>query len=285
MGKDVNIDLLLPWIGKSETAHDYVSASLIDRFRATLGQHLWPSRDTAPLGMHWCLSLPTTPTGDLAVDGHAQKGGFLPPVPLPSRMWAGGEIIHHHDLPQDTAVTRRSDIADIVAKKGRSGDLVFVTIRSRFYASDTLCITEHQSIVFRSASKLAHRPATNPDAPATNGTRYGSLTPDPVLLFRYSALTFNAHRIHYDQAYARDCEGYRGLVVHGPLQATLLLNLAAKIAGSPPRRFSYRGLAPVTDGNAISLYHSGLKSEGTVWCQTDDGTKTFVADYGDPRAD
>lgn len=275
----VDIEPLKNWIGKTETAHDYLTDSLIDRFRATLDPFLWSGEET-PLGLHWCLALPATPTAELSEDGHAKKGGFLPPVPLPSRMWAGGEVIHHQSFTPKAPVTRVSTINDIVAKKGKSGDLVFVTVGSEYYSEDRLCISERQDLVFRNHSTL-NKPAPATATPNTTATRQDTLTLDPVLLFRYSALTFNSHRIHYDPDYARNAEGYSGLVVHGPLQATLLINLGAKIAGKPPHRFAFRGLAPVTHGTPIELHHDTENTDETVWCQTADGTKSFTAIYSD----
>ncbi len=275
----LDIGPLKRWIGKTETAQDYLTYSLVDRFRATLDPFLWSGGDI-PLGLHWCLALPTTPTAELSADGHAKKGEFLPPVPLPSRMWAGGEVIHHQSFTPNAPVTRISTINDIFAKKGKSGDLVFVTVGSKYYSDDRLCITERQDLVFRNHSTL-NKPATATATPDTSTTRQDTLTPDPVLLFRYSALTFNSHRIHYDPDYARDEEGYAGLVVHGPLQATLLLNLAARKADKPPHRFAFRGLAPVTHGIPIELHQATENTDETVWCQTTDGTKSFTATYSD----
>jgi len=244
MKPPVDIEPLKAWIGKTETVQDYLTSSLIDRYRATLGPFLWPD-EPALLGLHWCLALPTTPTAELSDDGHAKKGEFLPPVPLPSRMWAGGEVVYHQSFTPDAPVTRISTIQNIETKQGKSGQLVFVSVGSEYYSKDALCISERQDLVFRSLSTLA-KPAARKTALDTHGTLQNTVTPDPVLLFRYSALTFNSHRIHYDLDYVKNVEGYSNLVVHGPLQATLLLNQAAKIAGKPPRRFSFRGVAPVT---------------------------------------
>ncbi len=271
---DIDLTPLKAWIGKTETVQDYLTQSLIDRFHATLGPYLWSG--AVPLGLHWCLTLPSVPTDELSADGHAKKGGFLPPVPLPSRMWAGGEVVHHHTLTPNAPVTRVSTVSDIVAKQGKSGALVFVTVDSEFYSDDKLCIFDRQHLVFRGHSTLA-KPAPPKGTPDTTSTLRDTISPDPVLLFRYSALTFNTHRIHYDAEYAQNSEGYSGLVVHGPLQATWLLNRVAKISGKPPKRFSFRGLAPVTLGAAVEIHHE----EHKVWCQNPAGIKSFVADYGD----
>lgn len=279
----VAIDLapLQAWIGKTETVQDFLTQSLIDRFRATLEPHLWSG--TAPLGLHWCLALGAIPIGELSSDGHAKKGGFLPPVPLPSRMWAGGEVVYHHDLIPNASVTRISTVSDIVAKQGKSGTLVFVTVHSEFYSDGLLCISDRQDLVFRDHSVPGKPVARKLVPPPINATRTkrDTITPDPVLLFRYSALTFNSHRIHYDADYAKNTEGYADLVVHGPLQATLLLNAAAKISGKSPYRFSYRGVAPITVGSAIEIHHTKEDNTNTIWCQASDGTRSFTATFSD----
>lgn len=274
MNNGIDLTSLKSWIGKTETVQDYLTQSLIDRFRATLDPHLWSG--AVPLGLHWCLTLPTTALSELSADGHAKKGGFLPPVPLPSRMWAGGEVLHHHDLIPNTLVTRTSTVSEIVAKQGKSGALVFVTVDSEYHCGKQLCISDRQDLVFRGHSTLA-KPAMPKGDPNTSNSLHNTITPDPVLLFRYSALTFNSHRIHYDRDYAQNAEGYDDLVVHGPLQATLLLNMAAKASGKPPKRFSYRGVAPVTLGAAVEIH----QDENKVWCQNAAGIKSFVADYDD----
>jgi len=283
MTEEIDVSSLKTWIGNSETVSDYLTSSLVGRFHATLDPLLWLGGDGAPLGIQWCTNVSAAHTGKLSEDGHALKGDFLPPVPLPARMWAGGEIIHYQELSTDMSVIRISKVSDVVAKNGKSGPLFFVTIDQEFFSQDRLCISERQDFVFRDFPKTG-KPITSKPASLTDtvrGTLKGKLTPDPILLFRYSALTFNSHRIHYDQGYACNTEGYPGIVVHGPLQATWLLNLAAKIVGKPPRRFSFRGLAPVTAGSSISLFHAGDKNSGKVWCEAENGVTSFVAQYHD----
>ena len=228
---EIDLDALAPWLGRTETKEDVLTHGLIDKFRATFGPHLWGGAGDVPLGVHWCIALDTVPAAALSDHGHAARGGFLPPVPLPARMWAGGDVTHFAPLTIGEAVTRRSVIGDITAKQGRSGTLVFVTVEHEYSSGGRLCIREKQSIVYREIS--VPRPVKNAPDAVDPTTLRSSLAPDPVLLFRYSALTFNAHRIHYDHVYATETEAYSGLVVHGPLQATLLLNLAAE--GSCPR--------------------------------------------------
>lgn len=273
----LDLDALKPWLGRTETKEDVLTPGLIDKFRATLGPHLWEGAGDVPLGIHWCLTLESISGSSLSEDGHSKRGGFLPPVPFPARMWAGGDITHIAPLEIGKTVTRRSKIADITVKQGRSGTLVFVDIQHAYSNGDQVCIKEKQTIVFRdiTAPKTEDHSPVAPD-PATLKSR---LTPDPVLLFRYSALTFNAHRIHYDHVYATETEAYTGLVVHGPLQTTLLLNLAASTLKASPHKFTFRGLAPLTLPCEMQLNCLGDDNAGTVWCQDRFGTRSFSAEY------
>lgn len=274
---EIDLDALAPWLGRTETKEDVLTHGLIDKFRATFGPHLCGGAGDVPLGIHWCIALDTVPAAALSDDGHAARGGFLPPVPLPARMWAGGDVTHLTPLKIGEAVTRRSVIGDITAKQGRSGTLVFVTVEHEYSSGGRLCIREKQSIVYREIS--APRPVKNAPDASDPTTLRSSLAPDPVLLFRYSALTFNAHRIHYDHVYATETEAYSGLVVHGPLQATLLLNLAAEALKPSPHRFSFRGLAPLTLPCELQLHREGAETSGTVWCQDQNGFRSFTAEY------
>jgi 3-methylfumaryl-CoA hydratase len=274
---EIDLDALAPWLGRTETSEDVLTQGLIDKFRATFGPHLWGGAGDVPLGIHWCIALDTVPAAALSEDGHAARGGFLPPVPLPARMWAGGDVTHIAPLTIGETFTRRSSIGDITAKQGRSGALVFVTIEHEYFSGNRLCIREQQSIVFRKIT--APRPVKSAPGAGDPATLRSSLTPDPVLLFRYSALTFNAHRIHYDHVYATEAEAYSGLVVHGPLQATLLLNLAANALKTSPHRFSFRGLAPLTLPCDLQLHNEGTGASGTVWCQDQKGLRSFSAEY------
>ena len=242
---EIDLDALAPWLGRTETKEDVLTHGLIDKFRAAFGPHLWGGAGDVPLGVHWCIALDTVPAATPLTIGEA--------------------------------VTRRSVIGDITAKQGRSGTLVFVTVEHEYSSGGRLCIREKQSIVYREIS--VPRPVKNAPAAVDPTTLRSSLAPDPVLLFRYSALTFNAHRIHYDHVYATETEAYAGLVVHGPLQATLLLNLAAEALKSSPHRFSFRGLAPLTLPCELQLHSEGAENSGTVWCQDQTGLRSFTAEY------
>ena len=193
---DIDLDHLRGWVGREEVAKDTVTAGLIARFRATLGGWLFDTGDDAPLGLHWCLAPPALSLEALGPDGHAARGGFLPPVPFPSRMWAGGALAFHGPLRAGEDVTRHSRIASVEGKEGRSGPLVFVAVKHTIAVGDRTAITERQDLVYRPAQTLG---GPQDHAPQTGVP--GSFTGDPVTLFRYSALTFNGHRIHYDRPY------------------------------------------------------------------------------------
>ncbi|MFC0219366.1 MaoC family dehydratase N-terminal domain-containing protein [Pseudochelatococcus lubricantis] len=243
----VDIAQLREWIGREESASEVVTPELVRRFNATLdldGCSL--PGDPAPLLIHLCLGQPAVPGAQLGSDGHPARGGFLPPVPLPRRMWAGGAFAFHDDIRVGDTVTRTSRILDVALKEGRSGQLCFVTVEHRIGAGGRDVITERQDIVYRDAGSPKPAPTAAPAA-APEGAHRRLIVPTTTLLFRYSALTFNGHRIHYDAPYARDVEGYPGLVVHGPMQATMLLHLAADIGGRAPARFSFRSLSPLFD--------------------------------------
>lgn len=251
---------------------DVVTERLAASFRAILAPHLADTPEgTAPLGLHWCLSPAIATMGELGQDGHPAKNRDLPPVPMPRRMWAGGEIETFGPLTIGDLVQRRSTIADITRKQGKSGELWFVTVRHDYSTDRGLAIRERHDIVYREAAQPT-KPSTPPpaDKPAERPHATSWTVPtSPVLLFRYSAITFNGHRIHYDLPYATGVEGYAGLVVHGPIQATLLYNLAATRLGATPKRFTYRALAPAFAGSDILVRSD---AEGTnCWTQSANG--------------
>lgn len=273
---DIDLDHLQQWIGHTETVNDVITTSLVDRFRATVFDGLWQVEGGVPLGLHWCLAPVAIPGNALGEDGHPKRGGFLPPVPLPSRMWAGGELRFHSVLREGDNVTRKSRIADVALKNGKSGPLVFVTVEHECRVDDRLVISERQDIVYKQASpkNTLSQPETM-DAPDEPGV----IRLDEVTLFRYSALTFNGHRIHYDQDYARNVEGYPGIVVHGPLQATLLMNRAAHLCGGIPKQFSYRGGAPLFAHAPFKIHSAETKGGGDIRCADLSGRTTMQASY------
>lgn len=243
---------LRSWIGREEEVSDVVTVDLVRKFRATFdlpgGAPL--SGEVAPRFIHFCLAQTAAATAALGVDGHPKKGGFLPPVPLPRRMWAGGSTSFLHELRVGDRVQRMSRIQDVVLKEGGAGLLCFVTVEHRVDANGTPALSETQTIVYRG---LGSGESKKTAALAEAGRWRHRVDPSAPLLFRYSALTFNGHRIHYDRSYATEVEHYPGLVVHAPLQATLLLNYAAEIHGTPPARFSFRAFSPLFDNDPFWL--------------------------------
>lgn len=240
------------WIGLKNSRTETISQRQVDGLAATLVGTLAPG--AVPPGLHWCLMPDLAGPQDLGRDGHPKRGMFMPDLPgLPRRMWAGGELTFTAPLQTGDVVTRRSEIADISFKTGGTGPLGFVTVRNLYTIAGQSRITERQDIVYREdprPGQTTTTPAPTEDWP--DATRW-QITPDPVLLFRYSALTFNCHRIHYDQPYATGVEGYAGLVVHGPLQAIWMLNLATGLFGHLPATFRYRGLSPLISGSPVAI--------------------------------
>ncbi len=271
MTQVLDIDHLRQWIGRSETAEDTVSPRLVAGYLAMLDDPT-PERangDEAPLAIHWCLAPATLPMSQLGLDGHPKRGGLLPPVPLPHRMWAGGQIDLHGRFHVGDVVTRQSTVRDVVLKTGRSGALCFVTVDHSFSCAKGLILTERHDIVYRAPRDPDAAPPVIPQAPKPRWSY--SVMADPVLLFRYSALTFNGHRIHYDRNHAITSEGYAGLVVHGPLQATMMLEYAARLRGAPPATFAFRGISPLIDGAAFTV-NADETAEGLhLWTAAVDG--------------
>jgi 3-methylfumaryl-CoA hydratase len=239
------------WIGRSVTRMDVVTERLLAEYRATLSPHLFETSEyVCPPGFHFGLA-PTMPSMQgTGPDGAERKGLFLPPIELPRRMWAGGSIETIRPLRLGDKVRRHSRIADIRFKRGSSGELCLVSIMHEISDQDGLAIRERQDLVFREAASESSPPAEA----AEDGSIAAEMTVEAsaLLLFRFSAFTFNGHRIHYDLAHAA-AEGYPNLLVHGPLQAALMLNLAARRLGGTPRQFVYRCLAPLYGGSRFGV--------------------------------
>lgn len=237
------------WIGRTETVQDGLSPEQARSAAATFDDGVTAIESGSPLLplWHWFYFLPRARQSALDVDGHPQRGGFLPPIPFPRRMFAGSRLQFHQPLRLGALATRAGEIRNVVIKSGRSGSLAFVTVGYRFTQDGVLCIDEEQDIVYREPGAPVVAPAVvAPPAPEA-GMWTRTVTPDARLLFRFSALTFNAHRIHYDRPYAQHDEGYPGLVVHGPLTAMLLADLVRRNTPRPIRTFTFRGLAPLFD--------------------------------------
>lgn len=268
------------WVGRETSQTDFIHSKPVEALAATLDLDHAPSEGEAlPPGWQWLFFNPVAPRRELGVDGHPARGGFLPPIELPRRMWAGSRIRYLADLPVGQPATRHSRISNVVNKTGKRGALWFVTVEHTTLHNDTVCIQEEQDIVYREATPPgAAAPATPPRYEET--AQWGrDFTPDTTLLFRYSALTFNGHRIHYDQPYACNEEGYPGLVVHGPLTATLLQQLALEHGGGRPlARFDFRGVAPLFVSRPFRL--EGKQAEdGTLalWARGPDGELAMSA--------
>jgi len=242
---------LQTWQGRTETLHDQITVPPLRGLSATLDRddpEPCPGTPVPPLG-HWLYFLPQTRQSGLGPDGHPLRGGFLPPVPLPRRMWAGGRLRWelNNPLRVGDAVQRVSRIVSVTHKAGRTGDLVFVLVEHTITNAQGLALTEEHDIVYR-AAPLPGDPVPTPIAAETAAPWQRQIVPDDVLLFRYSALTFNGHRIHYDRQYVTQTEGYPGLIVHGPLIATLLLDLLRRqMPEAPVHSFSFKALRPTFD--------------------------------------
>ena len=274
------------WAGREEVRRDVLTESLRARWCAALDRDP-PASDIAPQGLHWCLCAPEAPTAGLGRDGHPIRdespASFLPPLPLERRMWAAGKLEFLAPLAVGTEIERHSRVLSITEKQGATGPLIFVEVAHETFGAGTLTVRETQTIVYRDAPPPGSPPAPPPlgegrfDPTCWEATR--TLVPSPALLFRYSALTFNSHRIHYDQPYATGAEGYRGLVVHGPLIATLLLDLARRVLGSETAlaRFAFRAVSPAIADEPL---HLALRGEGdalTLAAFADDGRQIMTA--------
>jgi 3-methylfumaryl-CoA hydratase len=278
---EASLATLQDWIGRTETLADEITAAPVRALSATLDRDdpLPQSGTSLPPLWHWLYFLPTYRAAEIGPDGHAKRGGFLPPVPLPRRMWAGGRLQwdNANPLRVGDAVRRISRIASVTHKSGRSGDLVFVTVFHEVHNATGLSLTEEHDIVYRAAAL----PGEAPPAPMPaegNAVWQRERTPDEVLLFRYSALTFNGHRIHYDRRYVTEVEGYPGLIVHGPLIATLLVDLVRRNApGAALRRFEFKALRPAFDGRAMRVNGRPEANNVALWAQDHEGWLTMKA--------
>ncbi|RMC36176.1 FAS1-like dehydratase domain-containing protein [Paracoccus alkanivorans] len=272
----IDIGHLRQWIGREERQSEMLTPAVAERFNATFNRRDDTGNGAiAPVMIHLCLAPPAVPTEELGPDGHPARGGFLPPVPLPRRMWAGGAFTFHDDIRVGETVTRRSVIQDVMVKEGRTGTLCFVTVEHRIDSDGRLVLTERQDIVYRGADRPGA--VTKPVSAAARGEYRVTVEPSAALLFRYSALTFNGHRIHYDAPYVREKEGYPGLIVHGPMQATMLVQLAGKIRGSRPALFEFRSLSPLFDDADFTLNATEDGAALKLWTSYSDGPVAMVA--------
>lgn len=249
------------WIGRSAAATDVLTRGMVSGLLATLDSSISADYVAAPQGIHWLIAPTRAPMHDIGPDGHPTRGGFLPPSDLPRRMWAGSDVHFLRPLLIGDEVERLSRIASVEAKQGSTGPLLFVAVDHQYRAGGQEVVNERHTIVYRDIQPTIIAGPTEEGSAAADFERI--LMPDPVLLFRYSALTFNSHRIHYDFRYATKVELYPDLVVHGPLMATLLLDLCAQTIG-PNRlaRFSFRAVAPAFSGRPLRL--AGTRRDGGI---------------------
>ena len=266
----VDIDQLRTWIGREEKIDDTVTPVPVRALSATLDRDDPPPRDgdELPPLWHWLYFLPVHRQSEIGTDGHAKRGGFLPPVPLPRRMWAGGRFQFLQPLRIGDSIERRSQIVDVTMKEGRTGPLVFVLVRHHIGNRNGDAIIEEHDIVYRGLPVPGEQPPKPPKAPeGAAWTRI--IEPDDVLLFRYSALTFNGHRIHYDRRYVTEVEGYPGLIVHGPLIATLLADLLRRNSKARLTAFRFKAVSPLFDVAPFSV--NGIPSadgrQAKLWAQ------------------
>jgi 3-methylfumaryl-CoA hydratase len=244
----LDIAELKAWTGRQEVREDVVTPVPVAALAATLDRDdpaPAPGTPLPPL-WHWLYFLPLHRQSELGPDGHAKRGGFLPPVPLPRRMWAGGRFDFRRPLRVGDAIRRTSTVADVGLKEGRTGPLVFVLVRHEIATGEGVALVEEHDIVYRDLPEAAET-APAPRPARTDAAWRRDIHPDDVLLFRYSALTFNGHRIHYDRRYVTEVEGYPGLVVHGPLLATLLADLVRRHTAAPMTAFRFRAVRPLFD--------------------------------------
>ncbi len=275
---------LQDWIGRVETVQDIATATPYAALSATLDQPDFqrpPPGTPLPYLWHWLYFLPIHAQSEIGPDGHAKRGGFMPPVPLPRRMWAGSDFEFHEPLLIGDTLSRTSTIVDVKEKSGRTGSLIFVKVRHelRRNSSENVALTEHHNIVYRAAPG-PDDVAPPPQATPAEFAWERRIVPDDVLLFRYSALTFNGHRIHYDRQYVTEVEGYPGLIVHGPLIATLLMDLLrrqqpdAKVV-----RFEFKAVRPTFDIHPFSVHGQPSADGKTVrlWGRDHEGWLTMDA--------
>jgi len=279
------------WGGKTEVSYDIIDPALAERLRTTLLRiEQTPATGVLPTLGHWCYFQSPAPADLLGEDGHPQRGGFLPPIALPRRMWAGGSLEFLAPIPIGATLSRHSTIGSMQAKEGRSGKLVFVSITHDYWQEETKLITERQDLVFREAAIKGNTASTKskttilPPSEKTPAPLHSqTLRGDTVTLFRFSALTFNSHRIHYDRDYAVQVEGYSGLVVHGPLLATQLAQFAEQHfanGGRSLRHFDFKAVSPVIDTQHYTLCTGSEGEDGCVplWIVKDDGVVAMRAE-------
>lgn len=265
------------WVGRFVEIDDDIRTQPAAFMQATLDREstLANGQPVPPL-WHWLYFLEAKRASELGRDAHPRKGGFLPPVELPRRMWAGGRFEFHEPLLFGQQAKKKSTIKAVKEKTGRSGKLCFVTVLHEVFQNGTLRITEEHDIVYRE-DPAPNAPRPKPSFAPDEAEVSERITPTQVMMFRYSALTFNGHRIHYDVDYARQVEGYDGLVFHGPLIATLLVDLAARSFDQSPKRFSFMGKAPIAGLKSFEILGTRREQSMELWAKRSDGVLAMSA--------
>lgn len=275
----IDMEYLKSWKGRQEMRYDVVGVTPVTALAKTLDCEGVELRrgDALPLLWHWLFFLPLHYGFELGNDGHPAKGRFFPPVPFPRRMWAGGRLSQYRSPRIGEEIKRVSTIKDVVQKTGTTGELIFVTVCQEIFAGDEILIEDQQDIVYRDkidtsmVSTATHKPVLSPDWSH-------EITPDPVLLFRYSALTFNSHRIHYDREYAQEVEGYTDLIVQAPLMLTIMLQLCHyQYPQATVRRITYRSLKPAYVSVKYYVQGSHEGNEIELWICDEAGVVTLSA--------
>ncbi|MDN3920071.1 FAS1-like dehydratase domain-containing protein [Roseateles violae] len=280
---DTSTPNLAEWVGRSTTLHDVATAAPVVALNATLDHPTIAAESglMLPPLWHWLYFLPAHRQSEIGADGHAKRGGFLPPVPLPRRMWAGSQFEFRSPIRLGDRIERKSTIADVTSKEGRTGQLVFVKVRHEVRCNGAAdpALVEFHDIVYREAKQPGD--VEPPPLKAEQGAAWQrEIVPDDVLLFRYSALTFNGHRIHYDRRYVTEVEGYPGLIVHGPLIATLLMDLLRRNApDAEVASFRFKAVRPTFDLHPFKV-NGALQADGKtvrLWAQDHEGWLTMDA--------
>ncbi len=267
-------EILNRWIGNTQECRDTIGPGQANLLKATLesDQPDFKIGDQLPYGWHWVYFLEPVDINELGQDGHAALGGFLPPVALPKRMWAGVRLKFHQPIIIGETAVKKSEVKSITRKTGRSGELCFVTVNHRIYSGSALKLEEDHDIVYR-GTPSRDMEATPPTAPKHSDHQV-TIHPSPILLFRYSALTFNGHRIHYDLDYCRNVEGYPGLVLHAPLIVTLMLNLARNCFPGKNLKFSefrQKSIYPLYHGSPFTLHLKKMEpGHCEIWASNSD---------------
>lgn len=274
----IDIDHLRGWVGRERIRQDALAPFPAQALGALLDRERSPAAaDALPPTWQWLYFNDSARQRDLGRDGHAKIGGFLPPVPLPRRMWAAGEFSYQHPLRLGVAAVQHSRITSVDLKQGSTGTLVFVSLEHQIRQGLQLCLVEKQHLVYREMPD-GPNPLPPGDPAPYEADHQQALQPDPVLLFRYSALTFNGHRIHYDRNYATQQEHYPALVVHGPLLATLLAEQVALLYPEARiARFKFRAVRPVFDTDRLLLCSKRSGDSLELWTQNQDGFVTMTA--------